>query len=234
MPIYELTEELIFPEPSNADPEGALAIGGDLSPDRLILAYQMGIFPWFSGNYPIIWWAPDPRFVLFPHKLKVSKSMKKILRKEEFKITFDTCFREVIEQCRLIKRKGQYGTWITPNMLQAYENLHRKGLAHSVEVWKDCRLVGGLYGVSLGKCFYGESMFSHISNASKTGFITLVQELIKRKFSLIDCQVYTRHLESLGAEEIPRVRFLTLLEQALVHTTFQGSWEQWPDGKAFD
>jgi len=227
MPIFELTEQLIFPDPALADPEGALAIGGDLSPERLLLAYQMGIFPWFSPRDPIIWWSPDPRFILFPNEINISKSMRKLLRKGVFRITFDKCFQDVITSCQQIKRKGQYGTWITEDMKLSYCKLHELGYAHSVEVWEDTYLVGGLYGVSLGKSFFGESMFAKKSNASKAGFITLVQELIKRDFNLIDCQVYTEHLASLGAKEIPRDKFFSLLETSIAFPTYQGTWSDW-------
>ena len=177
MPVFWLTEEHIFPHPELANEEGILAVGGDLHPERLLLAYQNGIFPWYSPGEPIIWWSPDPRFVLFPGNLKVSKSMKQILRKEVFKVTINKAFREVMRQCQKTKRKGQAGTWITDEMINSYAKLHWKGIAHSVEVWENDELVGGLYGVSFGKCFFGESMFSHKSNASKAGFLTLVKVL---------------------------------------------------------
>ncbi|MBW8050638.1 MAG: leucyl/phenylalanyl-tRNA--protein transferase [Cytophagales bacterium] len=212
MPIFRLNNELIFPNPEFASKEGILAIGGDLSIERLLLAYKNGIFPWYSEGEPIIWWSPDPRFVLYPEKLKISRSMKQVLKKDLFRITLNQNFYEVISNCKKIARPRQGGTWLTDAMLEAYVNLHKAGYAHSVEVWKDGNLVGGLYGVSLGKCFFGESMFSKMSNASKAGFITLVNELKKSGFRLIDCQVYTDHLKNLGAEEIPRTRFMTELE----------------------
>ncbi|SFU28423.1 leucyl/phenylalanyl-tRNA--protein transferase [Pustulibacterium marinum] len=208
-----LNDSLQFPHPENASPEGILAVGGDLSPERLLLAYSEGIFPWFDEDQPILWWSPDPRMVLFPEKLKVSKSMRQILRRNEFVVTFNQDFERVIRACASVKREGQYGTWITEDMIQAYLKLHHLGKAISVEVYKEDELVGGLYGIDLGTVFCGESMFSKVSNASKTGFITLVQMLKEKEYTLIDCQVYTDHLASLGAEEIPRIEFLKLLHQ---------------------
>lgn len=226
MSYYFLSEKLFFPPVNQADEHGIVAIGGDLSLNRLLLAYQSGIFPWFSEEEPIIWWCPDPRFVLYPPKLRVSKSMKQILKSKTFEVTFDQDFLKVIQQCQKIKRKDQTGTWITGEMMNAYHQLHRAGYAHSVEVWQNQKLVGGLYGVSLGRCFYGESMFSTVSNASKTGFITLVQHLQEKQFHLIDCQVHTTHLESLGAEHISRELFLGQLKEALQHPTLQGNWRE--------
>jgi leucyl/phenylalanyl-tRNA--protein transferase len=216
MPIFLLNDELIFPEVEHATNEGIVAVGGDLRPERLLLGYASGIFPWYSNGEPIIWWSPDPRFVLFPSELKVSRSMRKILRQGVFSITFDKAFERVIGHCRRIKRKGQRGTWITPEMQKAYIRLFKLGFAHSVEAWKDGELAGGLYGVSLGKVFFGESMFSRVSNASKACLITLVEHLAEMGFELIDSQVYTRHLETLGAREIPRSEYLTLLKN-LIH-----------------
>jgi leucyl/phenylalanyl-tRNA--protein transferase len=212
MPIFLLNDELVFPDVEYATDEGIVAIGGDLRPERLLLGYTSGIFPWYSNGEPIIWWSPDPRFVLFPSELKVSRSMRKILRQGVFSITFDKAFEQVIEHCRRIKRKGQRGTWITPEMQKAYIRLHKMGFAHSVEAWKDGELAGGLYGVSLGKVFFGESMFSRVSNASKACLITLVEHLSKQGIELIDSQVYTRHVETLGAREIPRSEYLALLK----------------------
>ena len=208
--MYFLSEKIEFPDVTMATKEGLLAIGGDLSVDRLIHAYQKGIFPWYELEQPILWWSPDPRFVLFPKKLKVSRNMKKVLNKDKFKITYNKAFKEVIQQCAQVKRKGQSSTWITPKMTQSYHELHKQGWAKSVEVWKEDELVGGLYGIDLKNgVFCGESMFSLIDNASKVGFITLVQQ---NKYQLIDCQVYTSHLENLGAEEIPRAEFLKFLK----------------------
>jgi leucyl/phenylalanyl-tRNA--protein transferase len=227
MKYHFLNEELWFPPVEKADKHGILAIGGDLSVERLILAYQSGIFPWFSDDEPIVWWSPNPRFVLYPSKLKISKSMKQILKKGDYKVTLDKAFPEVILNCRQIKREGQGGTWITHDMTAAYNRLHLAGYAHSVEVWQGKQLVGGLYGVSLGSCFFGESMFSKVSNASKIGFITLVGELQERGFPLIDSQVYTHHLETLGAEEIPRQRYILELKACLEAETLKGSWSNW-------
>ena len=223
MPVFRLTEELVFPPPDLAAAGGLLAVGGDLSPARLLLAYQNGIFPWFSQGDPIRWWSPDPRFVLFPDRLKVSRSMKQLLKRDALAITFDVSFAAVVAACQEGRRR-QEGTWITAGMKEAYIRLHRLGLAHSVEVWAGGTLAGGLYGVSLGRCFFGESMFSRIPNASKAALITLVRKLAARGFLLIDCQVYTEHLERLGAELIDRADFLTLLDRALAAPTLGGSW----------
>ena len=211
-PIPFLTNALVFPSPESAGAEGLLAIGGDLRPERLMLAYENGIFPWFNEDSLILWWSPDPRMVLFPDKLKVSKSMQRILRKGIFRVTRNRCFAEVVMQCAQVPRSGQSGTWITDRMQQAYMELHKIGKAVSYEVWQDRELVGGLYGVDLGHVFCGESMFSKVSNASKAGFIHMVEEQRKRGCCLIDCQMHTAHLESLGAEEISRAEFLKLLK----------------------
>lgn len=227
MSYYFLGDELTFPSVENTDEHGILALGGDLSPERLLLAYRSGIFPWYSANEPIIWWSPDPRFVLYPENIKVSKSMKQIIRRGQFKVTFDQKFEDVIYHCGKIKREGQHGTWITQDMRQAYVHLHHLGYAHSVEVWEGEKLVGGLYGVSLGRCFFGESMFSYVSNASKTGFITLVQKLHKKEFKLIDCQVHTKHLESLGAGHITRSQFMANIKAALTYPSQIGNWHSW-------
>lgn len=211
--MYLLDESLNFPPVDYATSDGLLAVGGDLSIERLRLAYNSGIFPWFSNGQPILWWSPDPRMVLFPDRLRVSKSMKQVLRQNRFRISFDEDFAGVIEACARMSRPGQEGTWITNEMKQAYADLHKAGMAHSVEVWEDSQLVGGLYGIYLQdrKVFCGESMFSRVSNASKAGFISLVRELEKRDVRLVDCQIYTPHLASLGAEEISRKEFLRYL-----------------------
>ncbi|PKD21910.1 leucyl/phenylalanyl-tRNA--protein transferase [Salegentibacter salinarum] len=203
-----------FPPISEADDQGLLAIGGDLSIPRLIYAYNHGIFPWYDDSQPVLWWSPDPRMVLFPEKLKVSKSMKQLFKKEAFTVTFDEDFEGVIEACAEIRREGQHGTWITPEIIKSYRELHEFNIARSVEVWQEDKLVGGLYGIYLKEqqVFCGESMFTTVSNASKYGFITLVDQLKDEGVKLIDCQVYTKHLESLGAEEISRARFLKYLE----------------------
>lgn len=204
-----LSESIEFPNVSQANEDGLLAIGGDLSNARLVEAYKCGIFPWFGRDEPILWWSPDPRFVLFPKKLKVSKSMKKLLRNSDFKVTINSAFKAVIEACSKVKREGQTSSWITTNMIDAYCNLHEAGFAKSIEVWQNDQLVGGLYGIDTGnEVFCGESMFANVSNASKVGFISFIQN---SNYKLIDCQVYTNHLESLGAEEISREDFMKFL-----------------------
>jgi leucyl/phenylalanyl-tRNA--protein transferase len=211
--MYLLSKNLVFPPVYLANKDGLLAIGGDLSHERLLLAYKSGIFPWYNQGEPIVWYSPDPRMVLFPINLKISKSMKQIIRKNKFRATFNQNFSEVIANCKNSYREGQGGTWITDEMEQAYINLHKLGVVKSVEVWEGNELVGGLYGIDLGHVFCGESMFSKVSNASKFAFIYLVQKLEKENYKLIDCQVYNEHLESLGAEEISRSKFLTYLKK---------------------
>lgn len=209
--LFFLTDALVFPPVHTANSEGLLAVGGDLSPERLLLAYQQGIFPWFNKDSIILWWSPDPRMVLYPEQIKISKSMKKVLRDNQFKLTKNTCFKEVLDYCSSVERPGQDGTWITENMKKAYIQLHEKGIAKSYEVWEGDKLVGGLYGIDLGHVFCGESMFSLTSNASKFAFIKLAQELHEKDYEIIDCQLHTDHLESLGAQEIPRTEFVKLL-----------------------
>ncbi|MBK5209972.1 MAG: leucyl/phenylalanyl-tRNA--protein transferase [Flavobacteriaceae bacterium] len=211
--MYLLSRALVFPPVSLANEDGLLAVGGDLSAERLLLAYKNGIFPWYNQGEPIIWYSPNPRMVLFPKNLKISKSMKQIIRKNKFRATFNQNFSEVISNCKNNYREGQGGTWITDEMEQAYINLHKLGVAKSVEVWEGNELVGGLYGIDLGHVFCGESMFSKKSNASKFAFIYLVQKLEKENYKLIDCQVYNEHLASLGADEISRSAFLTYLKK---------------------
>lgn len=207
--IFQLSEsELWFPEPELAEEDGLLAIGGDLSAERLVLAYQTGIFPWFSDESPILWYAPHERFVLFPEKLKLSKTMRKLLKTNKFKVTFDTAFPDVIRACATISREDQLGTWITNDMEKAYIQLFELGYAHSVEVWENDQLVGGLYGVEMNSVFCGESMFSKVSNASKVALISLCQN---KNYKLIDCQVHSDHLESLGAEFISTNQFMEFL-----------------------
>lgn len=208
-----LTEKLWFPNPTEATSDGLLAIGGDLSTERLLLAYHSGIFPWFEDDQPILWWSPDPRMILFPEKFKVSKSLRKTLKSEKFKVTFNQNFAEVIKNCATVLRKGQAGTWITKEMQQAYIALHSAGHAVSVEVWEDEKLVGGLYGIDLPqkKVFCGESMFSLVNDASKVAFCHLSEYVKTKDYKFIDCQVYNEHLESLGAEEIGREEFFELL-----------------------
>lgn len=212
--MYYLFNDLYFPPVTEAAEEGILAIGGDLSPERLLLAYKSGIFPWFNEGEPILWWAPDPRMVLFFDELAISKSMRKILNKKMFKVTYNKNFKEVILNCQQIKREGQDGTWISDEMIEAYCKLNEEGVAKSVEVWQDDVLVGGLYGIDLGKgnIFCGESMFSKVSNASKTAFIALALYLKKENYKLLDCQVYNPHLESLGCREIDRDEFMSILK----------------------
>jgi leucyl/phenylalanyl-tRNA--protein transferase len=211
--MYFLTQELFFPAVDEANPDGILAIGGDLSPERLLLAYKSGIFPWFEEGEPIFWWSPNPRMVLFLDDLVVSKSMRNILNRNIFKVTFNQNFREVISNCKKIKRNGQNGTWITNDMIEAYCKLNELGIAKSVEVWQNEELVGGLYGIDLGHIFCGESMFSKVSNASKVAFIALANQLKVANYKLLDCQVYNEHLESLGCREIDRSQFMDILKQ---------------------
>ena len=209
--MYRLTDALLFPSPEQASAEGIVAVGGDLQPERVMLAYRKGIFPWFESDDFLLWWSPDPRMVLFPDQLKISKSMRTVLRKKQFEVTFNKAFDQVVEACAKVKRFGQNGTWITPGLMVVYSTLHIQGHAHSVEVWEEGSLVGGLYGIDLGTVFCGESMFSKSSNASKVALIFLVKELRKNKYQLIDCQVPTQHLASMGAEPISRTEFLTFL-----------------------
>ena len=206
--IFRLDERLLFPDPALAEPDGLLAVGGDLQTDRLLLAYQNGIFPWYSDDDPILWYSPHERFVLYPDELKVAKSMRQVLRSGKFRITNNQCFNEVIEACSAAERKGQDGTWITDDMKAAYNQLHAEGHAHSVEVWEQDELVGGFYGVQVNSVFCGESMFSRVSNASKTALIWLCNSGV---YKLIDCQVHTEHLESMGARMIGREEYMAML-----------------------
>jgi leucyl/phenylalanyl-tRNA--protein transferase len=212
LPVFALEKELYFPPVNLAEPDGLLAIGGDLSPERLLFAYKQGIFPWYEGEY-ILWWSPDPRFVLFSDELKISKSMRALLKKKAFDFTINKAFEKVIHECKNIKRPGQRGTWITDEVETAYIRMHELGYAISAETWKDGMLVGGAYGLKLGKMFFGESMFSKMNNASKYAFIQLVQHLKQEGVELIDCQVYTEHLESLGAKMIGRKEFTTTIHK---------------------
>jgi leucyl/phenylalanyl-tRNA--protein transferase len=224
MPIYRLTDEIVFPPPDHAEPDGLLAVGGDLSAERLLLAYRLGIFPWYSNGQPVLWWSPDPRIILDPGEFHISRRLGQTLKKGEFKVTFDRAFAEVIRACAASPRKGQHGTWITREMMEAYICLHQMGFAHSAESWLNGELVGGIYGISLGRCFFGESMFFSQTNASKVALATLVQQLITWDFHMIDAQVATEHLISLGAKDIPRRIFLDRLEIALRFPTLKGSW----------
>ncbi len=225
MPVFQLTEKLLFPLPEHAEPDGLLAVGGDLSVERLLLAYRMGIFPWYDEDTPILWWSPDPRLVLQPKDLRVSKRLERTIKQKPFNITLDEAFTDVIRGCAHVKRPRQKGTWIMEEMIDAYCSLHREGYAHSVESWQDGKLVGGLYGVALGRAFFGESMFARVSDASKVAFVHLTRLLESRKFSLIDCQVTTSHLESFGAREVPRLEFLKMLQAALRYKTRKEKWE---------
>ena len=214
MPLFVLDDELAFPPVALAEPDGLLAVGGDLSKERLLLAYRNGIFPWYEHK-PILWWSPDPRFVLFPEELKISKSMHQVLKKKQFEFCIDKDFVGVIGQCKSISRRGQQSTWITEEVRKAYTNLYQSGIAHSAETWSNGELAGGLYGVRMGKLFFGESMFSKTSNASKYAFIQYVRILQQSGVELIDCQIFTPHLESLGARMIPRKQFMALLDRLI-------------------
>lgn len=211
--LYILDKNLWFPPVEESHYDGLLAIGGDLSIDRLLLAYRSGIFPWFSEKDPPLWWSPDPRFVLHPKDLKISKSMKQVLKSGKFEFRVNTAFEQVIRNCKEKERKDQGGTWISDKIVKSYLQLHQMGYAHSAETWQDDKLVGGLYGVLMGKIFFGESMFAHATNASKFSFISLIDILIKHGVNLIDCQVHTAHLESLGATMMDRREFIRILEE---------------------
>ena len=228
MPVFWLSEDhLAFPDPALANEDGILAIGGDLSVERLLRAYQIGLFPWFNPEDPILWWSPDPRFVIFPNELKVAKSMRPYFNQNKFQFTADTQFEAVMRGCKNQWRKGQGGgTWISEDMISAYVKLHRLGFAHSFEVWQAGELVGGLYGLCLGKVFYGESMFAKVSNASKFGFIKMVRQLQKWDFWLVDCQQETAHLRSLGGRSISREKFLDYMKKNESEPTRKGSWEE--------
>lgn len=219
--MYQLSEKIYFPPLETTHSSGIIAIGGDLSEERLLLAYKKGIFPWFEDGEPITWWSPEERMVCFPHMYKPSKSLRNILNRNLFKVTFNTSFEKVIKNCQKIKRKGQNGTWITDEMLQAYVHLHQKGWAKSVEVWQNDVLVGGLYGIEIGKIFCGESMFSKVPNASKIAFHHLVEYTIANEFLLIDGQVYNEYLEQLGFVEIPRTLFEQILHKNSINELFR-------------
>lgn len=222
--VLYMPYEYQFPDPRTADADGLLAAGGDLSVTALVTAYSQGIFPWFDDHSPILWWSPDPRLVLFPEKFKTTSSLKQRVRNGGFEVRTDTCFAEVIAHCAAVRRKEQEGTWITKDMQTAYESLHREGLAHSFETFYEGRLVGGLYGVSLGRAFFGESMFHTRTDASKVALFRLVEWCLQHDFSFIDAQQSTAHLKSLGAEEVSRDAFLQMLESALQYPTMQGKW----------
>ncbi len=224
MPVFQLTEELVFPDPALAESEGLLAVGGDLSPERLVLAYQNGIFPWYSQGRPILWWCPSPRLVLLPGELRIGRTLRKRMRKAPYRITLDTAFEAVVDACAGTSRPGQPGTWITDDMRAAYAQLHRLGIAHSVEAWQGDTLVGGLYGLALGTAFFGESMFARAADASKIAFATLVQQLEAWSFRLVDCQVVTEHLVRFGAREFELGDFLGRLDVATGERHRKGPW----------
>jgi leucyl/phenylalanyl-tRNA--protein transferase len=228
MPVYRLSESLDFPSPHDAEPDGLLAVGGDLSPPRLLLAYRHGIFPWYSQDTPILWWSPNPRLVLFPEELKIAKSLQRVVRKGRFTVTFDRDFGGVIRACAAVRRRQGEGTWLVPEMILAYSRLHELGYAHSVESWFEGRLVGGLYGVALGRVFFGESMFTTMPDASKVAFVHLVDRLAAWGFEMIDCQVTTHHLQRFGAREISRSDFLSRLRRAVNVPPPRGAWEPAP------
>lgn len=225
MPIFQLIDNKGFPPPELAEDDGLLAVGGNLSSEMLLKAYSSGIFPWYNESSPILWWSPDPRLVLFPEELHISRSLRQVIKKEIFKITTDIAFEEVIKNCATIKRKGQDGTWLTEDMIKAYIALHNLGYAHSVESWHEGELVGGLYGVQIGGVFFGESMFTKMNNASKVAFVKIAQKFIDWGIDIVDCQVVTRHLINMGARTIPRSYFLRILKYALKKKT-----EKWGMG----
>jgi leucyl/phenylalanyl-tRNA---protein transferase len=226
VPVYRLTSRIAFPEPHEADADGLLAYGGDLGPQRLLTAYAMGIFPWpYGEHWPLLWFSPDPRMILLPSSLHVSRSLQKTLKKDIFEVRFDTAFAQVVQACATVKRPGQKGTWITHDMARAYGVLHELGFAHSAEAWAEGKLVGGVYGVSLGAAFFGESMFARRPDASKVAFVQLVRQLQAWGFQLVDCQNYSDHLARFGAITWRRARFLRALAQALQAPTRRGRWE---------
>ena len=225
MPVYQLTNALRFPHPERANPDGLLALGGDLSIDRLLLAYRLGIFPWYEEDTPILWWSPPQRCIMAPAEFHVSRSLHRLLRQGRFDVTFDEAFTEVIRACADSRIEQGQGTWIVSEMIEAYCALHEAGFAHSVEVWVGKRLVGGIYGVSLGRAFFGESMFKYETNASKVAFATLSQQLHAWEFTLIDCQIINPHLQRLGGYTISRKEFLRRLEHALSFLTRRGKWQ---------
>ena len=230
MPVFALDDAIAFPHPSLASDQGLLAVGGDLSVERLALAYRHGIFPWYSEGRPILWWSPDPRLVLFPDELYVGRSLRKQMRRAPYRLTMDTAFTEVIEACSSAPRPGQDGTWITDDMIDAYVRLHRYGLAHSVEAWDGDTLVGGLYGVAMGAAFFGESMFARATDASKIAFATFVEQLQRWGYEIIDCQVVTDHLLRFGAREIDRDEFLDRLDVAAERPGHDAPWAFDPPG----
>jgi leucyl/phenylalanyl-tRNA--protein transferase len=226
MPVYRLSDKPVFPPPELAEENGLLAIGGDLSPERLLAAYSSGIFPWFSKGEPILWWAPSPRLVIFPDEFRIPRRLARLMRQERFTVTFDTSFARVIEACAAESGRKEKGTWLTGEMIKAYCALHDTGFAHSVECWQGDKLAGGLYGVSLGAVFFGESMFSRETDSSKAALVALAKQLLLWEFDLIDCQMKTGHLLQFGAREIPGTRFQELLAQSMNRPTRRGRWQQ--------
>ena len=214
MPIYQLTDEIMFPNPELAEEDGLLAIGGDLRWERLVLAYCNGIFPWYSDDEPILWWCTKPRFIIKPNEVRISKSMKRVFNRGEFKVTFNNDFEGVISNCKALREKGE-GTWITDDMKEAYINLFNKGFALSVEVYKESKLVGGLYGVNIGRCFFGESMFSTETNASKVALISICKKLERENYLFLDCQMHTNHLESMGGKFVSWGEFKSMLQEGI-------------------
>jgi leucyl/phenylalanyl-tRNA--protein transferase len=227
--LFRLPREVAFPEPRLAEPDGLLAVGGDLAPERLVAAYAAGIFPWYSAGQPILWWSPDPRFVIEPERLHVPRSLERTIRRGRYRVTADRAFRQVIEGCAAAARPGQPGTWIVPAMVRAYTRLHQLGLAHSFEAWEGDELAGGLYGVSLGDAFFGESMFARRPDASKVAFVRSVEWLAGQGIWLLDSQLRTDHLARFGATDWPRERYLAALERAMTSATRQGRWSLEPE-----
>ena len=225
MPVYQLTEKLIFPPVELAENDGLLAIGGDLSPERLILAYSSGIFPWFSEGDPILWWSPSPRLVIFPDEFKIPKRLSRHIGQKKYAVSMDKAFQQVITACATTDKRKEKGTWITKDMIAAYRLLHDMGYAHSVECWLDDKLAGGLYGIYLGGIFFGESMFSSEPNSSKIALVALVKKLLEWDFDLIDCQMKTAHLMQFGAHEIPGPEFQKLLAKSMSRPTYKGKWQ---------
>ena len=225
MPVYKLLPELyLFPPAEEAEDDGLLAVGGGLTKERLLAAYSKGIFPWYESGQPILWWSPDPRLILIPEELKISRSLRKVLRKQQFEIRFDSAFNKVIKACADVRTLKGEGTWIIPEMQKAYTELHKEGFAHSVECWLGGELAGGLYGISLGQCFFGESMFSTRNDSSKVALVALVEFSKQVGIKMIDCQMTTAHLLTLGAREIKRNLFLKNLKVFLAGPTLRGSW----------
>lgn len=224
MPVFQLTDQIVFPHPDLAEENGLLAIGGDLEPDRLLAAYRIGIFPWYAENDPILWWFTSPRLIMFPEELRVSRRLGRYYRNSTLLFTINQAFEQVITSCAVTRKLAGEETWITRDMIRAFVNLHRKGYAHSIECWDEDRLVGGLYGIALGRVFFGESMFSKVDNSSKFALIYLVDFLQRNGYRLIDCQMTTPHLVSLGAREIPGKAFQHLLKTHITSTSPDGAW----------